>query len=223
MPLDAGLVRAICFDVDGTLSDTDDVWLEKSLAFIRPIHWMFPRTEPAIVARRLIMGLETPGNHMYHMLDCLGMDALAGRVYNLASRMLPRHSKSYKLVPGTKETLNFLGRLFPMSVVSAGSHKSTHGFLDKFELHNFFKAVATSQTCQFTKPFPHPVIWAAGQMGIDPHNCLMIGDTVVDIKAGKAAGCQTVGVLCGFGERDELEKAGADLILDSPVDLLAYF
>jgi phosphoglycolate phosphatase-like HAD superfamily hydrolase len=41
----------------------------------------------------------------------------------------------------------------------------------------------------------------------------MIGDTTVDILAGRAAGAQTVGVLCGFGEEEELQRAGADLIL----------
>lgn len=223
MPLETSLIRAICFDVDGTLSDTDDVWLEKSLSFIRPFRWIYRQTEPDRLARRLIMGIETPGNNVYHILDRLGMDALAGRVYSMVSRAFHRHPKKYQLVPGTMDTLEFLGRFFPLAVVSAGSHTGTHGFLETFGLHKFFKAVATSQTCKFTKPFPHPVIWAAGQMGVDPRNCLMIGDTVVDIKAGKAAGAQTVGVLCGFGERDELEKAGADLILNSPVELLESF
>ena len=41
----------------------------------------------------------------------------------------------------------------------------------------------------------------------------MVGDTTVDIRAGKAAGAQTVGVLCGFGQEPELRRAGADLIL----------
>ena len=51
----------------------------------------------------------------------------------------------------------------------------------------------------------------------------MIGDTTVDIRAGKAAGAQTVGVLCGFGEEPELRKIGADeVIADTPklLDLL---
>jgi len=47
----------------------------------------------------------------------------------------------------------------------------------------------------------------------------MVGDTTVDIRAGVAAGAQTVGVLCGFGERGELERAGADLILESTTEL----
>jgi len=46
-----------------------------------------------------------------------------------------------------------------------------------------------------------------------------VGDTTVDIRAGRTAGAQTVGVLCGFGARRELERAGADLILPSVADL----
>ena len=63
------------------------------------------------------------------------------------------------------------------------------------------------------------MVWAARQMGLEPQECLMIGDTTVDIRAGKAAGAQTVGVLCGFGDEKELRRAGADLILPSTADL----
>jgi len=45
------------------------------------------------------------------------------------------------------------------------------------------------------------------------------GDTSVDIRAGKAAGAQTVGVLCGFGEEAELRQHHADLIISMTVDL----
>jgi phosphoglycolate phosphatase-like HAD superfamily hydrolase len=57
-------------------------------------------------------------------------------------------------------------------------------------------------------------------MGVEPGSCLMIGDTVVDIRCGKSTGAQTVGVLCGFGEKKELERAGADLIIQNTSDLL---
>ena len=56
-------------------------------------------------------------------------------------------------------------------------------------------------------------------MEVPPENCLMIGDTTVDIRAGKAAGAQTVGVLCGFGERAELERRETDLILETTSEL----
>jgi phosphoglycolate phosphatase len=61
---------------------------------------------------------------------------------------------------------------------------------------------------------------AAEKMGVKPHECLMIGDTTVDIHAGRSAGAQTVGVLCGFGEENELKAMGADLILSSTHEIV---
>ena len=104
-------------------------------------------------------------------------------------------------------------------MVSARGGRSTQIFLDQFNLNPFFQAIATAQTCEHTKPFPDPILWAAGQMGVAPTECLMIGDTTVDIRAAKAAGAQSVGVLCGFGEEAELRETGADLILESTAQL----
>jgi HAD superfamily hydrolase (TIGR01509 family) len=223
MPLDIPRIKAICFDIDGTLSDTDDLYVQKILPYVKPFRWLTPRKEPAFLARRLIMNMETPGNELYHLLDRFKMDAFAGKVYSRINRsMMPKKIRKYMIIPGVKQALEALEKNFSLSVVSAGSHSSIFGFLEAFSLHNHFQAVATSQTCEYTKPYPHPVLWAAQQMNVAPGECLMVGDTVVDIRAGKAAGAQTVGVLCGFGEEAELRKAGADLILNSPVELIDY-
>jgi phosphoglycolate phosphatase-like HAD superfamily hydrolase len=56
-------------------------------------------------------------------------------------------------------------------------------------------------------------------MGVKPEECLMIGDTTVDMRAGKSAGAQTAGVLCGFGEKEELLRFGADVILETTSEL----
>lgn len=108
---------------------------------------------------------------------------------------------------------------YPLAVVSARGEKDTLAFLDQFNLRGHFQAIATAHTCPHTKPFPHPVLWAAEQMGVAASDCLMVGDTVVDIRAGKAAGAQTIGVLCGFGREAELRRAGADLILETTAQL----
>ena len=57
-------------------------------------------------------------------------------------------------------------------------------------------------------------------MGVPPSACLMIGDTTVDMRAGVAAGAQTLGVLCGFGEEEELIRNGANAILSTTADLV---
>jgi HAD superfamily hydrolase (TIGR01509 family) len=223
MSLDIHRIKAICFDIDGTLSDTDDLYIQNILPYVKPLHWLTPKKDPLFIARRLVMNIETPGNELYHLLDRFRLDAFAGKVYNRINRTIaPKQTRKYMIIPGAKQALEALEQQFSLSVVSAGSHSSIYGFLETFSLKSHFKAVATSQTCEYTKPYPHPVLWAAQQMSVEPGECLMVGDTVVDIRAGKAAGAQTVGVLCGFGEETELRKAGADLILNSPVELIKH-
>jgi phosphoglycolate phosphatase-like HAD superfamily hydrolase len=104
---------------------------------------------------------------------------------------------------------------YRMAVVSARDEKSTMRFLTQFDLGKYFDPIVTGLSAPHTKPYPDPILLAAQKMGVQPQECLMIGDTTVDMRAGKAAGAQTLGVLCGFGEEPELQQLGADLILKS--------
>jgi phosphoglycolate phosphatase-like HAD superfamily hydrolase len=108
---------------------------------------------------------------------------------------------------------------YPMSVVSARDENGTMRFLEQFNLAKYFDVIVTGQSAKHTKPYPDPVLFAAQKMNVRPDECLMIGDTTVDIRAGRSAGAQTVGVLCGFGEEPELIKQGADMILKSTHEL----
>jgi phosphoglycolate phosphatase-like HAD superfamily hydrolase len=226
MPLDLTRIRALCFDVDGTLSDTDDLWVQQFERLLLPLRLFLPDPKVRTFARWTVMGMETPGNILYHLLDRAGLDDEVAGVYNWIARIQdsrggqPRRPHSFLLIPLMQEVLRQLQQRFPMAVVSARDRRSTAAFLEQFELSPLFQAVATSQTCSFTKPYPDPVVWAARQMNVEPHECLMIGDTTVDIRAGKAAGAQTVGVLCGFGGEKELLRAGADLVLPVTSSLL---
>lgn len=215
MPLDKSRIRALCFDVDGTLSDTDDQFVEKLAKWLNPVRFLFSSRDPRPFARRFVMATESPGNFIFGIPDRLGIDdeiaAIGDSIYRLG---LGKGPKPFTLIPGVKEMLVQLQTHYPMAVVSARGGRSTGWFLAQFELRPLFQCVATAQTCEHTKPYPDPIEWAAQQMGVNPQDCLMIGDTTVDILAAKAAGAQSVGVLCGFGVRDELIEAGADLIID---------
>ncbi|MBE0698930.1 MAG: HAD family hydrolase [Anaerolineaceae bacterium] len=221
MTLDLSRIKAICFDVDGTLSDTDDQWISSLEQRLRLFRWMFPRGNSRAFARWAIMCAETPGNLVYHLLDRANLDVLVGRLYNFLSRSkLGKKPRGFWVVNGVEQALCILNQHYPMAIVSARDRAGTEAFLEQFQLQGYFRAVASALTCRFTKPFPDPVIWATAQMGVAPENCLMVGDTTVDIRAGRAAGAQTVGVLCGFGQENELRKAGADLILPSTAMLV---
>lgn len=221
MPLEIERIRALCFDVDGTLRDTDEQWVQRLERPLRPLRFLLPGRQERPLARWLVMGIESPGNLVYHLLDRLNLDDdLARLLMAMNRRRKHRLPADYRVIPGIEAALGELHQRFPMAIISARDEGGTLGFLEASGLRSFFGAVASAQTCQYTKPFPHPILWAAQQMGVAAHECLMIGDTTVDICAGKAAGAQTVGVLCGFGYEKELRKAGVDLILNSITELV---
>lgn len=216
--IDANKIRAILFDVDGTLSDTDDRLVDRITSMLAPISWLFKDQNPKKFARRLVMALETPGNFLYHLADRFGIDVYIAKYYKrIKSKRIDKKIRKgkYWIIPGIREMLEALNDHYPLGVVSARDAASTREFLDYFELTKFFQVIVTAQTCHYTKPFPDPILYAAKALEENPENCLMVGDTIVDIKSGKSAGAQTIGVLCGFGTEKELKRVEPDMILST--------
>lgn len=224
--IDVSKVKGLLFDVDGTLSDTDDHMVARFSNLFKPLSFVFPNHDPRGFSRWLVMASETPANFLYSAADRLGLDAPIANIYNWLVQHRPdRFEKKggFQLIPGVKEMLTALNGRFPMAVVSARDSHTTRRFLEFFNIRHYFEIVVTSQTCQHTKPFPDPVLFAAQELGLQTKNCLMIGDTIVDVRAGRAAGAQTAAVLCGFGTQRELQRAGADLVMTSTPDLVELF
>ena len=214
MPLDLSRIQALCFDVDGTLRDTDDQYEARIARLLSPFYRLALNRDPRYAARRLVMTLDTPINAVYTFLDFLHLDAtVIGMLDKLHDLQLRPSKASLPLIPGTRESLERLKSHFPLAVVSARGEAGTTAFLEYHSLHEHFECIASGQTTIHTKPWPDPVLWCAQRIGVPPEACLMIGDTTVDIRAGKAAGGQSVGVLSGFGDRKELQRAGADLVV----------
>lgn len=222
MTLDLTRIKALCFDVDGTLSDTDDQYVARFAGGLKWLRLVLPGRDPYPLARWLVMRMEGPGNFAIGIPDRLGLDDELHRLGEwLQQRGIGGRAHHFEIIPGVEAALQALHPRYPMTVVTARGPRGTLAFLEQFNLHPFFRGVASSQTTPRTKPHPDPIFWSAEQMGVRPEECLMIGDTTVDIRAGRAAGAQTVGVLSGFGEEAELRHAGADVLLPSVADLPA--
>ena len=220
MPLHVSRIRAICFDVDGTLSDTDDVMVAQLAELLYPFHFLFPGKDLIKVARGIVMGIEAPANFLAGIPDRIGLDEQIYALKDWIVRLSKKETKPFQLIPGTQDMLERLFPKYPLTIVSARDTNTTMKFLHQFNLAGYFKHIATDQTCEHTKPFADPILWVAKELGVPPGACVMVGDTSVDMRAGKAAGAQTVGVLCGFGEEDELRAYGADMILSRTDELV---
>ncbi len=218
---EASRVRALLFDIDGTLADTDNAAVAKLAGWLEPLAFRWPALRPEPAARRTLMALETPINALYALWDRLYLDELTAPL----SKLLPKPNValgSVRLVPGVRDMLERAGQRFPMAVVTARGAYSTLAFLEAAHLSDHFTSVVSTRSARRAKPHPAPVLRAARDLKVPPEACLMVGDTTLDVRAGRAAGAQTAAVLCGFGTRDELERAGAHLILDSTADLLDH-
>jgi N-acetyl-D-muramate 6-phosphate phosphatase len=219
MSLDIQRVCAICFDIDGTLSDTDDQVVQKVVSVLSPVKRVFPGLTLDKATRKLLMAIETPGNWVYSLPDVIGLDDELAWIGEKIIR-LNHKPLEFLLIPGVERLLQNLQPLYPLAVISARDHLGSIAFLDQFDIRHFFSFIITAQTCRRTKPYPDPILHAAALFNLRPDQLLMVGDTTVDIAAARKAGAQSVGVLCGFGEERELIRAGANLILPSTADLL---
>jgi len=219
MTLDKHRIKAICFDIDGTLSDTDNQMIAQVQRWLAPLRIFMDQEALPIIARRVVMALESPVNLMYEWLDRLNLDRILAWVMDRFAGRGFRKRNQFLLIEGVVPMLDLLSKKYPLAIVSARDENSALQFLQQFKLIRYFKAIITSQTCPHTKPYAQPLLFAAERLGVSPKGILMVGDTYVDIKTGKRAGAQTLGVLCGFGTERELEREGADMLLPSTADL----
>jgi HAD superfamily hydrolase (TIGR01549 family) len=233
MPLDLSRIRALCFDVDGTIADTDDHLVAQLALMLDKVPLVSGRRAERL-ARQAVMGAETPVHGAYALLDRLGLDApvsrLRARLKAARARGVdPAHTRNieavdevpHDMMAGVQQMLKALAAHYPMCTITTGGAPRVERFLAHYGVRELFTAVVGAQTTRRMKPHPEPLFHAADAMGVRPDECLMIGDTTIDIRTGRSAGAQTVGVLCGFGTESELRRAGAGLILRTTSDLLA--
>lgn len=218
--LNPARIRAVFFDIDGTLSDTDDAYLDHLQRQTRPFTLLLGGRNQRPLLRRWMMITEKTASHLYSLADRMGIDKQIDDMLNWLSRLRGTHQPDwFRLMDGVAPMLEALAQRFPLAIVTSRSQHSAETFLAEFGLRSHFRVVISALSAPRIKPDPAPVLAAAGALGIPGDACLMVGDTRADILAGRRAGAQTAGVLCGFGLRTDLERAGADAILDTTADL----
>ena len=229
--IDLSRVDALVFDVDGTLSDTDDHLVATLAEAIDRLPFLSGR-RATWLARRIVMGAESPVNAAYGAIDRYGLDDELATLKGLLQRARDQRQRAerhpaeaadevpHDMVPGVEQMLHDLAARYPMSAISTGSEPRIRQFLDHHGVLGHFAAVAGAQTTPRMKPYPDPLLHAAQAMDVAPDRCLVIGDTTVDMETARACGAQAVGVLCGFGTEDELRREGADEILATTSDLV---
>lgn len=118
-----------------------------------------------------------------------------------------------KLYEGVIETLDELGD-YQKAVITNKPHDFSVKILEGLGILHHFKIVCGGDSYKERKPSPIPLLETAKSLNCLPEECLMIGDSWVDIEAGKNANIKTCGCIFGFRGRDELEKVKADFLIE---------
>jgi HAD superfamily hydrolase (TIGR01509 family) len=216
-------IQAILFDLDGTLLDTDDMLVDQITGKLRPVAFVDRLYTRRRFARRVIMVLETPLNLIVTLLSTFRLDKRAlswGKWLRVAYGQ--RSPAGYVAVEGVVRLIQELADRYDLAITTTRDRQDTMAFVECFGLQSCFKAIVTRQDVRRLKPHREPILRAAEQLGYSPEQCLVVGDTTVDVQSGKKAGAMTVAVLCGFGERAELERLEPSLVLDTTAHLVEH-
>ncbi len=126
-----------------------------------------------------------------------------------------------QLFPGTREVLSALkARGKKTCIASSSSNVAIARVIAELDLSGLIDDFVGLGDITNGKPDPEMIFKSCERISLAPADCIVVGDTEYDIKAGNAAGCFTVGVLTGNFTADRLAAAGAGAVLPSVADLL---
>ena len=218
-------VQAVLFDLDGTLIDSVPPQINLMAHMLEAVG--LPPAPRALVAEFMTGGLSVlekmiPAD-MAHRKDELIKQLLAvGRPLS-ADMFLHR----IQMIPGVERLLPALAtRGISIGVVTSTDRRNIDKKLVTFErkgLRTLLEVVIATEDAPRKKPAPDPLWEGARRLDVPAEGCVYVGDSHVDIRAGRAAGMTTIGVLTGLDDSDTLLREQPTLLLDSVADLCPLF
>lgn len=130
-------------------------------------------------------------------------------------------SRPYPGVVDGLEQLQSLG--CRLGCVTNKAARFTEPLLDKLELSRFFEIIVSGDTLTKKKPDPAPLLYAAEKLGVEPSQSLMVGDSMHDVDAGRAAGFQVACVNYGYNHGHDIADSKPDAVIGSLTELPSLF
>jgi phosphoglycolate phosphatase len=212
---------AAMLDLDGTLVDTLD-------DFVAALNLMLDELALPRVAAPQVAGLIGKGGEFLvrSVLAQLSKGEAVGagqaetalaRFRHHYERVNGRHARVF---PGVLEGLQQMKRRgLVLACVTNKPTAASRALLRACGLDEFFQQVTGGDRFERLKPDPLPLVKTCAALGSQPAQTLMIGDSVNDVRAARAAGCPVVLVTYGYNHGEPVRSAGADGYVDSLADL----
>jgi phosphoglycolate phosphatase len=209
-------VKAVLIDLDGTLLDTIPDLAAAANMMLGALER--PTLDEAVI--RTFVGKGIP-----RLVERALAGSLDGRAEPaLLDPALPIFERCYRTVngrhttvyPGVREGLDRLRALgFPLACVTNKAEEFTIPLLETMQLAGYFQRVVAGDTLPRKKPDPLPLTHVCECFGIEPSAMLMIGDSLNDAQAARAAGCPVFCVDYGYNEGRDVRELDIDAIVSS--------
>jgi len=221
MKRDKLIVDAALFDLDGTIIDSVEI-------YHRIVDVTLSRLGlPPVTKDRLRDAAETGEFDWQRVfpekIEPMDTDVVEA-AWKIVEEISPRmFTDVVKLIPGAADMLTRVAESgLTIALVTSTPRKSMPLKMVPLVdagIRHFFDTIITSDDTAKRKPAADPLLECLNRLGIAPDKSVYVGDTRVDIKAGKAAGTKTIGVLTGFDDLISLQGEQPDAIITSIAEL----
>lgn len=211
-----GTYKAVLFDLDGTLIDTYNLILG-SMRHATETYLGVELPEDELMS---LVGTPLDDQMVYFAGGDVERGAELARVYREHNERT--HDEAIRGFDGVPEMLAALREKgVPMSIVTSKRHALAERGMRCCGIDGFFDFLIGPDDHPDHKPNPGPVLEGCRRLGLDPSECLYVGDSPFDIQAGNGAGCATVAVSWGVFPVETLAKDNPTYTIDNPAELVA--
>ena len=201
------MIRAVLFDLDGTLMDSTDAIVDSYF------HTFDTIGEPRPDRQFIIKTIGHPLRKQFHMMtehdadDCI-------KIYR--THYTEHSPAKTTLLPGALDALQcFADRGLRMGFATSKKREAAEMLLEHLNALHFMEVRIGPLEVTRHKPDPEAVQKAMAALDVSPEETVFVGDMHFDVLAGLAAGVTTLAVTTGYQTREELEPLGAHAVYDS--------
>jgi phosphoglycolate phosphatase len=217
-------LAAVLFDLDGTLLDTvKDIALALNRTMLEfgcktlaegEVRRMIGRGSPILIERAAAL--------QERECDAATQEAMLARFFHHYGELEELNEDSAQPFAGAAELLRTLHDAgLRAAVVTNKQHRFAVALLKRLGLAGWVDVVIGGDTCARRKPDPQPLLFACESLKVPPAESLMVGDSVNDVQAARAAGIPVVCVSYGYNEGRDPRTLDSDALLDSLAELPA--